>query len=122
MAAIFCWVGRGGSFKYYNRARCSIRLFSVNPVRHQPITDTTQPLSETDSAQFLQKKEIAAFHTGMRLFGRKNFANYEGMCLGPKLSGGRQAVLLIADSQGRAGKGPFHLKDYIRVMIIPPAQ
>lgn len=108
--------------KHYNRARCSIRLFSVNPVRHQPITDTTQPLSETDSAQFLQKKEVAAFHTGMRLFGRKNFANYEGMCLGPKLSGGRQTVLLIADSQGRAGKGPFHLIDYIRVMIIPPAQ
>ena len=28
-------------------------------------------------------------------------ANYEGMCLGPKLPDGRQVIILCADSQGR---------------------
>ena len=32
-----------------------------------------------------------------------NLANYEGLCLGPKLSGNRQILLLIADSQNGQG-------------------
>ena len=32
---------------------------------------------------------------------------------------GRQTLLLIRDSQGGYGKGPVHLKDYIRVLILP---
>ena len=50
--------------------------------------------------------------------GRKNFANYERMCLGPKLADGGQTVLLVSDSQGRAGNSLFRLKDYIKVLVI----
>jgi len=30
-----------------------------------------------------------------------SFANYEGMCLGPKLQDGRQVLILISDSQNQ---------------------
>ena len=44
-----------------------------------------------------------------------NFANYEGTCLGPKLSDGRQVIILCADSQNRY-KGV--LRDYFRTIIL----
>ena len=42
-------------------------------------------------------------------------ANYEGMCLGPKLPNGRQVVILCADSQNR-----IHgvLRDWFRTILI----
>ena len=104
--------------KRYNRAKCNIRLFCVNPSPEQAITDTSTPLQETDRNAFLQKKPLFSFSTGIRLMGKKNFANYEGMCLGPTLEDGRQTILLVADSQNRAGNSLFHLKDYIKVLVI----
>ena len=104
--------------KNYNRAQCNIRLFSVVPHTNQAIAETSTPLREMDANRFLQKKPLYAFHTGIRLFGKKNFANYEGMCLGPKLADGRQTILLVADSQNRAGNSLYHLKDYIKVIVI----
>ena len=104
--------------EHYNRAKCNIRIYSVNPEQHKPITDTSKPLSEMDSSAFLTKKLVCAFNTEFRIFGRKNLANYEGMCLGPKLPDGRQTILLVSDSQNRAGNVFFHLKDYIRVIVI----
>lgn len=104
----------------YNRSCCNIRIYSVNPEQHHPITDTTIPLSKMDSTVFLPKKLVCSFSTGFRLFGKKNLANYEGMCLGPKLENGSQTVLLVSDSQNRAGKALFHLKDYIRVVKFSP--
>lgn len=50
---------------------------------------------------------------------KKAIANYEGMCLGIKLADGSQTILLINDSQGGYGNKLIHLKDYIRVGIIP---
>ena len=104
--------------KNYNRAQCNIRLFSVKPSIDKAFADTSTPLRETDTNIFLQKKPLFDFHTGIHLLGKKNFANYEGMCLGPKLADGRQTILLVADSQNRAGNSLFHLKDYIKVIVI----
>ena len=105
----------------YNRAECHIRLFSVNPQSGQAIADTSLPLREADGkAFFLHKKPFFSFSTGIRLFGKKNFANYEGMCLGPRLADGRQVILLVADSQNRAGNSLFRLKDYIKVLVVQP--
>lgn len=104
----------------YNHAQCNIRLFSVNPHPSQAITETFIPLREMDANSFLQKKLLYTFSTGIRILGKKSFANYEGMCLGPKLTDGRQTILLIADSQNRAGNSLYHLKDYIRVIILTP--
>ena len=104
--------------KNYNRAQCSIRLFCVNPSTDGAINDSALPLRELEKEAFLAKKPLYAFHTGIRLMGKKNFANYEGMCLGPRLADGRQTLLLVADSQNRAGKSFFHLKDYIKVLVV----
>ena len=103
----------------YNRAKCHIRIYSVFPERQQPITDTSKPLSELDASVFLSKKLVCSFSTGFRLFGKKNLANYEGMCLGPISEDGSQTILLVCDSQNRAGKSFYHLKDYIRVIKFP---
>lgn len=102
----------------YNRAKCHIRIYSVNPERQQPLTDTSEPLSEQDESAFVSKKLVCSFSTGFRIFGKKNLANYEGMCLGPKLDGNRQSIILVADSQNRAGNAFYHLKDYIKVLIL----
>lgn len=104
--------------KNYNRARCNIRLFTVNPHRGKAIADTSLPLGEMDRNVFLQKKPLHAFSTKIHFVGKKNYANYEGMCLGPKLADGKQTILLVADSQNRTGNAFFHLKDYIKVIVI----
>lgn len=106
--------------KLYNRARCNIQIFCVNPRSGQPVIDTSLPLKEMDTKFFLPKKRLHAFSTKIHFLGRKNFANYEGMCLGPKQEDGSQIILLIADSQNRAGNALFHLKDYVRVLKIAP--
>ena len=49
----------------------------------------------------------------------KRFANYEGMCLGPKLQNGQQTLLLLSDSQAGAGNSLYRLQDYLRVVILP---
>ena len=102
----------------YNLARCNIRLFSVNLNSAPAIGDTSLPLNKMNKSNFLVKKHLYSFRTEIRILGRKDFANYEGMCLGPRLADGRQTLLLVSDSQGRAGNSLFHLKDYIKVILI----
>ena len=51
-----------------------------------------------DRSGILEKKLLTKVVTSAL-----NLANYEGMCLGPRLSGGRQSLLLIADSQNGQG-------------------
>lgn len=46
------------------------------------------------------------------------FANYEGICLGPKLKDGRQTLLLISDAQGGYGKALWHLRDRLEVFVM----
>ncbi len=47
-----------------------------------------------------------------------DFANYEGMCLGTRLTNGKQTILLLADSQGGKGNFLVRLQDYIRVGVL----
>lgn len=62
------------------------------------------------------KTLMAEWKTKLNLT-RRNFANYEGMCLGTRLIDGRQTILLLSDSQSGYGNMLFHLKDYIKVGI-----
>ena len=48
----------------------------------------------------VSKRLIHEWKTDISLF-HQDFANYEGMCLGPKLKDGSQVFLLVADSQHR---------------------
>lgn len=102
--------------KLYLGSTCWIKIYEVNPDLSLRINDN-DVLANLSEKQFLNKKLVTQFKTGINVF-RKNFANYEGMCLGPRLNDGRQTIILVADSQGRFGNSVYHLKDYIRVIVL----
>ncbi|MCM1079270.1 MAG: esterase-like activity of phytase family protein [Bacteroidales bacterium] len=94
---------------------CNVKLYIVNPSRSVPINNFTD-LSMGNDSIAMKKHLLVQFCTYLRI-GKMNFANYEGMCLGPRLAGGKQTLILIADSQGGAGNSFYRLKDYLRIII-----
>ena len=78
-----------------------VKLFVVNPLQQQP-GDT------------LRKQLLTEFRTRINLT-KRSFANYEGICAGPRLADGRQVLLLVADSQNQY-KG--YLKDWFKTIVI----
>lgn len=94
---------------------CTIKLYEVDTREQYQISETTN-LATLPREMFLKKTLLASFTTHLRL-GKLNFANYEGMCLGPTLTDGRHTLILISDSQGGMGNALFHLKDYLKVVI-----
>ena len=73
------------------------------------IVDPTVKMTEP----YIQKKLLVEFKT--KFTGLKNtFANFEGICLGPKLNDGRQTLVLICDSQNQLKK----LKDWLMTIVI----
>ncbi|MDD7303080.1 MAG: esterase-like activity of phytase family protein [Bacteroidaceae bacterium] len=64
-----------------------------------------------------KKQMQAEWRTKLNL-GRRNLANFEGLCPGIRLADGRQTILLISDSQGGYGNRLFRLKDYIKCVVM----
>ena len=65
-------------------------------------------------AKPLYKTAIADFSTH-RDIGQLNYANYEGMCLGPQLAGGKRVLVMVADSQNQyAGV----LRDWLKTAVL----
>lgn len=62
----------------------------------------------------LAKRLLASFRTCLTLFDH-GIANYEGMCLGPRLKDGRQVLILVSDSQNQY-KGI--LKDWFKTLLL----
>ncbi|MCI6617849.1 MAG: esterase-like activity of phytase family protein [Prevotella sp.] len=89
--------------------RC--KLFQVMPAETFAI-NTDAPL--TDATPCLPKRLVCEWKTRIGLFNR-GLANYEGMCLGPRLDDGTQTLLLVSDSQNRYGGV---LKDWFKVIIL----
>lgn len=79
-----------------------VRLYLVNPPAHQPGDE-------------LDKQLLTEFRTRINLT-RRSFANYEGLCVGPRLADGRQVLLLVADSQNQY-KG--YLRDWFKTVVLP---
>jgi len=77
-----------------------IKLYIVDPSQQQP-------------GELLPKQLLTEFRTKINLT-RRSFANYEGICVGPKLKDGRQLLLLVADSQNQY-KG--WLKDWFKTIV-----
>lgn len=102
--------------KKYIGSITTTRLYLVDPTNTRSITSKTN-LNTLPDTSFLPKKLIYTFTTRLRPL-KNHFANYEGICLGAKLEDGRQTLLLINDSQSAAGKGPIHLHDFIKVLIL----
>ena len=102
--------------KNYLNSTCRCKLFCVNPAEGYQI-DSSCDLTALDPNKFLVKHLLADFSTRLTAV-KYNFANFEGMCLGRPLDDGRLSLLLISDSQGGYKKGPVHLKDYVKVILL----
>ena len=76
--------------------------------------DLLPPQAMLQGRRPLAKQLLAEWESAIGLLSF-TLANYEGMCLGPKLGDGRQVVVLVADSQGQyAGV----LSDWFRTIVI----
>ena len=92
-------------------AFCKCKLYLVNPLNSENISMKEKFSSDTP---FLKKRLLTEWKTGLSL-SKRSFANYEGMCLGPKLEDGSQVVILLSDSQDQyAGV----LKDWFKTIVI----
>lgn len=92
-------------------AFCKCKLYLINPLNSEEFSMKENFSSDTP---FLKKRLLAEWKTGLSL-SKRSFANYEGMCLGPKLEDGSQVVILLSDSQNQyAGV----LKDWFKTIVI----
>ena len=78
-----------------------VRLYVVDPSQQQP-------------GEMLEKTLLTTFRTKVNLT-RRSFANYEGICVGPKLADGRQLLILVCDSQNQY-RGV--MKDWFRTVVL----
>ncbi len=92
-------------------AFCKCKLYLINPLNSEEFSMKENFSSDTP---FLKKRLLTEWKTGLSL-SKRSFANYEGMCLGPKLEDGSQVVILLSDSQDQyAGV----LKDWFKTIVI----
>ena len=98
-------------------AFCKCKLYLINPLNSGEFsTDEKSSMKEKFSSDtpFLKKRLLTEWKTGLSL-SKRSFANYEGMCLGPKLEDGSQVVILLSDSQNQyAGV----LKDWFKTIVV----
>lgn len=78
-----------------------VKLYVVNP-------------SDVEPGSLLSKQLLTQFRTKINLTAR-SFANYEGICAGPRLPDGRQVMVMVADSQNQY-RG--YLKDWFRTVVL----
>ena len=92
-------------------AFCKCKLYLINPLNSEEFSMKEKFSSDTP---FLKKRLLTEWKTSLSL-SKRFFANYEGMCLGPKLEDGSQVVILLSDSQDQyAGV----LKDWFKTIVI----
>lgn len=87
------------------------KIYEITPNKG---TNVLLDVPLTDASPYLEKRLVYEFETKLNLTNH-SLANYEGMCLGPKLSNGNQVIILISDSQNRY-KGV--MKDWMKTFVI----
>lgn len=66
------------------------------------------------AGSLLPKRLLTEIRTKLTLVNYR-IANYEGLCLGPRLAGGGRVLLLLSDSQSRYGGV---LKDWFKTVVV----
>lgn len=102
--------------KLYVGADVICKLYLVKPKFRKKISPDAV-LSELGDKDFLEKKFVCSWTSTLTLTNIA-WANFEGMCLGEKLSDGRQTLILVSDSQGGYGKASIRLQDFIKVIVL----
>ena len=92
-------------------AFCKCKLYLINPLNSEEFSMKEKFSSDTP---FLKKRLLTEWKTSLSL-SKRSFANYEGMCLGPKLEDGSQVVILLSDSQDQY---TGVLKDWFKTIVI----
>lgn len=87
------------------------KLFLVHPQEGVPI-DGADSLNA--AMPYLKKRLVTKWTTHLSLF-HHDIANFEGMCLGPKLSDGSRVLVLVSDSQNQAGGV---MKDWFKTIVL----
>lgn len=101
----FCFV------KGYFGSWINEKLYVVNPLKEKKINST---LALSDVSPYMRKTFLYEWRTDVSLLSY-DLANYEGMCLGPKLKDGSQTIILVADSQNQY---MGILKDWFKVLVV----
>lgn len=92
-------------------AFCHCKLYLVDTSKEQVFPNDE---AFDEQTPFVKKKLLTEWTTNLTLLGR-SFANYEGMCLGPRLKNGNQVLILLSDSQNQyAGV----LRDWFKTIVI----
>lgn len=85
---------------------------------YEIVHEDAEPLSSGEAigadTKFLNKRLVYSFVTRLSLLDW-SVANYEGMCLGPKLADGSRTLILVSDSQDNYGGV---LKDWFKTIVI----
>ncbi|MCF0235536.1 MAG: esterase-like activity of phytase family protein [Bacteroidaceae bacterium] len=95
-----------------------VKIFAVRPEAIDAISPA-ESLTSLPAERFLPKTLVAEWVTRLNLT-RRDLANYEGFCPGAVLADGRQTLLCVNDSQAGMGNGLFRLRDYLKVIVLPP--
>ena len=88
-----------------------MKIYAVDVTGEQKVP-VAEPL--TESSPFVKKRLVCQWRTDISLFDF-GFANYEGMCLGPRLEDGSQVVVLVSDSQNQYGGV---LSDWFKTIVV----
>ena len=91
--------------------------FSVMKIYAVDLRNETQVsagVSLNDDSPFVQKRLVCQWRTGLSLLDY-TLANYEGMCLGPRLDDGSQVIVLVSDSQNQYGGV---LSDWFKTIVV----
>ena len=88
-----------------------MKIYAVD-IRKEAQVPASEPLN--DNSPFVHKHLVCKWRTSLSLLNY-SFANYEGMCLGPRLDDGSQVIVLVSDSQNQyAGV----LSDWFKTIVV----
>ena len=88
-----------------------MKIYAVD-IRKEAQVPVSEPLN--DNSPFVHKHLVCKWRTSLSLLNY-SFANYEGMCLGPRLDDGSQVIVLVSDSQNQyAGV----LSDWFKTIVV----
>ena len=90
------------------------RTMRLTPLKIGSYVECRLYIVSPSSAQVLSKTHLYTFRTRINLF-RRNFANYEGLCVARRLADGSLILLLIADSQNQY-RGI--LRDWLKTVVV----
>nr|MBP7471360.1 esterase-like activity of phytase family protein [Prevotella sp.] len=98
-------------------AKMKIGSFVQNKIFYVDVSDYNKAkcnLRKKDNTEIVNKRKIYQWRTKLNITSR-SFANYEGMCVGPKLKDGSLVIILVADSQNQYAGA---LKDWFKTIVI----